>query len=537
MAKILMVEDDLELSGYVKSFLEFENHQVDLFHTGNAGRENLLRSQHDLVILDWEIPEVTGIEMLKEFREGGGVTPVLMLTGKDLVDDKAEGLDCGADDYLTKPFELKELIARVRALLRRRSVVEPKLPAIGDVRLDKEGQRALQSGRSVALTPREVQFLEFIAAHPSEHLSVHEYVQRVFNNEIGITAEVVRSTIMRLRKKLDRDGSFICPHLFSHSGGGVTSSFADENRLGGANPDQNRHDSIDDDSLFDDMDLLVGTTLDGKYELLELIGAGGGGLVYKAKHRQLGTLLAVKMLISQLATSADHVRRFKREAKTAITLSHQNILSVHDYGVSIDGQPYLVMELVTGESVADHLIKRNKLPVSEVVAIAKQACDGLSYAHQQGAIHRDVKPSNLMLVPSGESWHVKIVDFGLAKAIRADAGMERLTATGEVVGSPSYMSPEQCRGLPLDERTDVYSLGCSLFEMLTGDLPFPGGDPIAVLWKQVSDPAPHLVLHGVDRKLNDAIDRILQKCLAKEPDHRYRTVSELKQDLESLPGV
>ena len=525
MAKILIVEDDLELSNFVRSYLEFENHTVDLFHTGGIGRENLLKSRHDLVILDWEIPEVSGVEMLKEFRDKGGITPVLMLTGKDQVADKAEGLDCGADDYLTKPFDMKELGARIRALLRR-GAAEPKLPAIADVRLDKASQRALQGGRSVALTHRELQFLEYLVEHQDERLTTGEYVQRVFAGEPGITPEVVKSTVLRLRKKLDPTGAFICPHLFQRP---------DDD--GDANQDGESSGSR---INYDDLDLLTGTTLNGKYELLELLGGGGTGLVYKAKHNELGTLVAVKVLISHLAFGTENVRRFKREAKTVIGFTHQNILKVLDFGTSIEGTPYLVMELVHGESLADAITRRGPLPVAETIDILCQICNGLTYAHENGAIHRDIKPSNIMLVPAinqsatNQSWLVKVVDFGIAKTFKTDQSTEKLTTTGEVLGSPPYMSPEQCRGFALDQRTDIYSLGCTIYEMLVAKHAFGGEDPLGVMWKQVTMQPPHLVRDDLEAPLRERLDLIIMKCLAKEQDKRYQSVAELKSDLQAV---
>lgn len=531
MARILIVEDDRELANFVRSYLEFENHTVEVYHVGGAGRAKLLGEQFNLVILDWEIPEVSGVEMLKEFREQGGTTPVLMLTGKDQVEDKATGLDCGADDYLTKPFDMKELAARMRALLRRQSQGESKLPAIADVRLDKASQRALQGGRSVALTQRELQLLEFLIANPSlGPLTVTDYMQRVWPDEAEITVDVVRSTVLRLRKKLDPQATFICPHLYSKTGATTGSAASTSSATSPVS-------SVIDDDDVDDIDLMIGTVLDGKYEILEILGGGGTGLVYRAKHCQLGTMVAVKVLISPLALSSENVRRFRREAQTVIGFSHQNILTVHDFGASVDGQPYLVMELITGESLSDFIERRGKLSVAETLEILRQTCDGLQYAHEHGAIHRDIKPSNIMLIEDGsqaQTLHVKIVDFGLAKKVEQDERTEKLTMTGDVLGSPPYMSPEQCRGFTLDRRTDIYSLGCVMYEMLTGVRAFTGNEPIAIIWNQVTQEPPHLVLSDVDGRLRERLDLIVMKCLAKETDRRYATVNDLKNDLERV---
>lgn len=540
MAKILIVEDDRELAGIVRSSLELDKHTVEVFHTGSEGRAKLLGSDYDVIILDWELPEVTGIEMLKEFRDRGGTTPVLMLTGKDKVEDKEAGLDCGADDYLTKPFEMKELGARIRAALRRSSKgTGAKPPSIANIYLDSTLQRAVQTGRSVALTPKEYQFLEFLCLNQNKALTGEEYLENVWPGDKDITIQILVNTIKRLRKKLDPEAKIIVPHLSTKRMEAATRKVEDT-KLKDTVTDQSLEETSTIASTVvehdeDDFDLMLGTTIDEKYEILEFIGRGGMGLVYKARHRNLNTTIAVKALFPHLAFDQDVVKRFRQEAQIVSSLSHPNIMTVHDFGVSTEGQPYLVMEFIRGDSLSDLIDRTGKLSVEETIVILRQVCDGLAYAHENGAVHRDIKSRNIMMVPQSDNSLVpKIVDFGLAKPTQQDENFTKLTQTGDVFGSPLYMSPEQCRGWKVDHRTDIYAVGCLLFEMLTGRTPIVGRDSMDTIMKQISEPPPNLVLEGVDAHVREQLDRICLKCLAKDRDDRYNSARELKADIDEV---
>ncbi len=528
MAKVLIVEDNQDLANLVRSMLEFEDHIVHAFHTGSEGRDNILKQPYDLVILDWDLPGVTGIEILKEFRNHGGTTPVLMLTGRQSIEEKEEGLDEGADDYLTKPFDMKELSARVRAQLRRSAKAQSTTSLqIGDIVLDTSKQRATKGGRTVVLTPREYQLLEFCAKYPHLTLDFPELVKQVWPSDSEATDEVVNTTIRRLRKKLDPEGKIICPHLDSASGTTINSE--QQQKVSPPN------DAADvQSSKEEDVDPFLGTVFDEKYELVELLGGGGTGIVYRAKHCAIGNTVAVKLLYPHMSFQPEIVRRFSQEARATGMLSHKNVIAIHDFGQNDMGQPYLVMELLIGTSLADLIEKQGKLPLPLTADIFVQTCNGLAHAHEKGVLHRDVKPSNLMLVgqPDG-SFVVKLVDFGLAKPTEESAG-DSLTKTGEVFGSPPYMSPEQCRGQRVDHRADIYALGCVLYEMLTGKPPFMGSDAIQTILKHVNSEPPRLMLSDVPDRQNMLLDKIIQKCLAKDKEQRFQTVDELNNNFKAI---
>lgn len=275
-------------------------------------------------------------------------------------------------------------------------------------------------------------------------------------------------------------------------------------------------------------DQMVGTVLADRYEILEVIGGGGMGLVYKARHKLMNRIVAIKMLHKHMISSKDTLKRFQLEAQAASCLSLPNILTVYDFGLTGEGQPYMVMDYLEGTSLADVLENEHHVEPDRAVNIFIQACAGLAHAHQKGVLHRDIKPSNIMLVNFGDQADfVKIVDFGIAKLL--NQGVGELTKTGEVYGSPSYMSPEQCRGKETDARSDIYSMGCVMYRTLSGRPVFSGEDIIELLFKQVSEPpAPF----DADLNIPPDLEVVIFKALAKDPADRYQNMNEFKEALE-----
>lgn len=210
MAKILLVEDNDDLANTVRTFLLFEHHTIDHINDGQDAYQQLRAFQYDLVILDWNLPRMNGIDILRRFRELGGATPVILLTGHDTVEEKEQGLDTGADDYLTKPFQMKELGARVRALLRRPAAVNNSnnLQA-GNISIDTQKYRVTVKGESVTLVPREFQLLEFFMRHPNQVFSPEALLNRVWPSDSDATTEALRTALKRLRKKVDPDSNLI----------------------------------------------------------------------------------------------------------------------------------------------------------------------------------------------------------------------------------------------------------------------------------------------------------------------------------------
>lgn len=268
----------------------------------------------------------------------------------------------------------------------------------------------------------------------------------------------------------------------------------------------------------------IGQMVGGKYELLSVLGEGGMGTVYRVRQVFLNSEMALKLLSRARINDSVYIRRFQQEAKAAFSLDHPCLVKVHDYGLLDSGQPYLVMDLVEGETLSDYLKREKRIPLQNINAIFAQVCFALSYAHGQKVVHRDIKPGNIMLVrgqPLTKEGSVKIVDFGLAK-IAAAEDAQTLTRTGELIGSPIYMSPEQCSSETLDHRSDIYSLGCVLFEALTGRPPFIGENSLRTMLLHQGSPPPTLKEASSGLNFPPVVEAIVAKMLAKSPEDRYQ---------------
>jgi eukaryotic-like serine/threonine-protein kinase len=266
----------------------------------------------------------------------------------------------------------------------------------------------------------------------------------------------------------------------------------------------------------------IGTLLAGRYEIQSVLGVGGMGIVYKAYDRELDDLVAIKTPRSQASpVNPTMLDRFKQEIRLARRITHPNVLRTYDLGQS-NGSRFLSMEFVEGITLKHLLETAEILPTPVGLRIAKQICAGLAAAHEVGVIHRDVKPQNILIEPTGA---LKIMDFGTAR-LTGDRG-----GTVTVIGTPDYMSPEQALGLPLDCRSDIYSTGVVLFEVFTGSLPFEG-DPLEVIPKHIHEAAP--LPQSKNPWIEPGIAAILRKCLEKDPEARFQSMSELYDALENV---
>jgi CheY-like chemotaxis protein/tRNA A-37 threonylcarbamoyl transferase component Bud32 len=420
MARIILIDDDVEHLDIMSSWLTHEQHTVDVAPGGPEGWQLLQINSYDLVILDWDMPELTGIEVLRKFRQMDETTAVLMLTGRAEVDEKAEGLDSGASDYLTKPFHMKELSARVRAALRG---------------VEQKGPKPLGTG----------------------------------NKEL-----------------LENAGLF-------------------------------------------------GTSLAARYEFLCVLGEGAAGTVYKARHPGLDKLVAIKILHYH-GMKEEVYQRFEQEARIVSRLSHPGLATVHDYGQTERKRPFMVMDFVDGQILEAVLQERDHLPVQEALSTFSQICDAMAHAHEKGVVHRDLNPSNIMITPTAQSnCSIKVLDFGCGKLrdLNSEQG-SGLTQEGRSLGTPSYMSPEQVRGEPVDERSDIYSLACVLYEALTGYVLHQGDNVAQTMLLHLEEDVPLLAEMNPELTFPDELERCIAKALEKEKDKRYRTMLELKSELELI---
>jgi eukaryotic-like serine/threonine-protein kinase len=270
-------------------------------------------------------------------------------------------------------------------------------------------------------------------------------------------------------------------------------------------------------------DTLIGTLFDGRYQVVRKLGAGGMANVYLAEDQELGRHVAIKILNDRHANDEQFVERFRREAKNAAALSHPNIVSIYDRGEA-EGTYYIAMEYLDGRSLKELILSRGPAPLNVAIEYARQILSALRFAHRHGIVHRDIKPHNVLVDAEGR---VKVTDFGIARA-----GASQMTEAGSIVGTAQYLSPEQARGTAVDQRSDLYSLGIVLYELVTGTLPFNGDTPVEIAMKHLSQ-TPELP-SSLRPELPHELDLVVTRALAKDPDERYQSAEEMDADLERL---
>jgi serine/threonine-protein kinase len=272
-------------------------------------------------------------------------------------------------------------------------------------------------------------------------------------------------------------------------------------------------------------DTLINTLFDGRYRVVRKLGSGGMADVYLAEDEELGRRVAIKILNDRHANDEQFVERFRREAKNAAGLSHPNIVSIYDRGEA-EGTYYIAMEYLDGRSLKELVVARGPLPIADAIAFTRQVLTALRFAHKKGVVHRDIKPHNVMADADGR---LKVTDFGIARA-----GASQMTEAGSIIGTAQYLSPEQARGAAVDQRSDLYSIGVVLYEMLTGTVPFTGETPVEIAMRHLSDtPQPPSTKRP---EIPPDLDMIVLRALAKNPDDRFQTAEEMDAELERVAG-
>lgn len=484
-AHLLVVDDVEDNRAVLERRLVRQGHTVESASGGYAALARLATEKFDLVLLDVLMPDLDGLAVLERMKADPALRdiPVIMISALDDVASVVRCIERGAEDHLTKPFDPVLLRARISACLEKKRLRDIELEYLQEVR------RVIQAATAVEDGSYETGTLAAVARRGDEL----GRLARVFD----AMANQVRARENRLREQVDALRRAI----------------------------EEAKQSTRSTTSREMPNLPSGELFAGRYEILEEVGRGGMGMVYRALDRDLGEQVAVKTLRPELLRDPTLIERFKSEIRLARHISNKHVVRTHDFGER-DGICYLTMEYVEGITVRELLDTRGRLGVAPTLAIAVQLAHSLAAAHEQGVIHRDIKPQNLLLDRDGG---LKVMDFGVA---RLAAGPSTLTEVGMAIGTPDYMSPEQMLGEAVTDRSDLYSMGVVVFECLTGRLPFVAHSTVALIAKSLHEPPPDP--SGLNPEVPGALSALVLRLLAKDPNDRPSGAAEVGRLLGEL---
>ena len=485
-ALILVVDDIEDNRAVLQRRLERQGHAVECAASGADALAIVAAGAFDLVLLDVMMPGMDGYAVLEQLKASPATRdiPVIMISALDDIASVVRCIERGAEDYLPKPFDPVLLKARIGACLEKKRLRDRELAYLREV------ERVIGAARAVESGEYQAGALGDLAARADEI----GRLARVFD---GMAAGV-RAREARLQHQL----SDLKAEIRAASASGAADSGPGEPAL------------------------RTGDWFAGRYEILGTIGTGGMGVVYRARDQELGEEVAIKMLRPDILRGDETAKqRLKAETRLARRISHPNVVRTHDFGEH-DGACYVTMEYVEGMTVRRLIETRGRLSVPSALAVAGQLSTALDVAHRQGVVHRDIKPQNLLLDADGV---LKVMDFGVARLVEHTTV---LTQAGMVVGTPSYMSPEQLLAEDVDGRSDLYSAGVVLYECLTGRLPFEAKTPVSLIAKLLHDePA---APESLNPDIPPALSALILRLLAKSADARPKSAAELAGLLASL---
>jgi DNA-binding NarL/FixJ family response regulator len=529
--RVIIVEDHALLRMGLKILLEQRN--VEVVAEAENGLEAVAAAaatDPDVILMDLIMPVMDGVEAVRKIRETNRDVKIIMLTSNDNDEHIYASLGAGANGYCLKETKPDRLMTALHTVcqgdLWLDSSIAAKvlrgLPAKGpDSPTDTGGQEPGDSSQKLSREELEVLHLIVEGRNADEiGKKLRKSSSQIKSMEFTIIEKLAASDRTQSALKALQSGAE--PDMVTQATGCGLCGREFNEAFQCCPFDGTTLESIWKDELTD-------TTFADRYEIISRVGNGGMSVVYKAKHKLLGRLVAIKLLDPLLTSDLINARRFREEALASSLLSHPNLINVIDFGLSENGEPYLIMDYLSGKSLSELIRQCGTVPVERALNIFIQVCDGLAHAHKQGVIHRDLKPSNIMLLHGESAETVKIIDFGIAKML-SNPKRQHLTQDNEVLGSPTYMSPEQCTSSPLDERSDIYSLGCTIYEALTGDVPLLGKTSLDTMTMHIEkEPAPMSLRKPSVPK---GLDHIVMKALRKEPATRYQTMDEFKEELQ-----
>ena len=483
--RILVVDDLEENRDVLGRRLEREGYTVVHAENGRRALDLIAAEPFDLVLLDVMMPELDGFETLGHIKDNPTTRdiPVIMISAADDMANIVRCIKRGAEDFLPKPFDPVLLRARITASLEKKRFRDQEKEYLQQV------NRVIAAAAAVESGAYETGELSGIARRADEL----GRLARVFDGMAGqVKAREarLRDQVHHLRREIEaaRDsGEMQIPGL----------DFAN----------------------------LPAGQFGDRYEIRAVIGRGGMGVVYRAHDRELDEVVAIKTLRPELVSNEDLIERFKTEVRLARKISHRNVVRTHDFGEWM-GVYYLTMEYVEGITLHDLLEQRQTLEISSTLALTRQLADCMAVAHEEGVVHRDLKPQNLLLDAEGM---LKVMDFGVAKLAEGSTGT---TEVGMMIGTPSYMSPEQLLGESIDARTDLYAVGVVMYECLTGKLPFEARSPVSLIAKVLNEDAVEPVTLNAD--IPPALSTLVMELLAKHRDERIPSATALAERLSRI---
>jgi DNA-binding NarL/FixJ family response regulator len=466
----------------------------------------------DVILMDIDMPTINGIRASREIKEVLPLTHIIMFTASDDNKHIFEALEAGADGYCLKSVAGEHLHDAIKAVTSGATWLDPgiaqrllKVQNNSSIAEFKRPSSHLKSFKDYALSEEQMTILKML----SMGCNLETIANRT-NSSLANVGNLVKGTLSVLlesaKQELNDKGA---THVSNNKAVGL------EN-YGIRNYQEGR------------------TRLGEHYEIDGVLGRGGMGVVYKGRHVLMNRPVAIKMLNPQHAADANVVARFQSEAQTLSQLSHPNLVSVFDFGVTATKEPYMIMDFQSGQSLESYLATSGILKTEIGIGIFKQVLSGLAVVHKAGIVHRDIKPGNI-IISEDRIPQVKIVDFGIAKNPRTAKERSKITSSGEVVGTPSYMSPEQCTGKELDARSDIYALGCVMYECFTGKPTFAGDSFYEMVRLHLNETPSLLPFFQPGVNHPKELVEIIFKALKKNPDDRFQSAEEMLDALDRVP--
>ncbi|HEY9715951.1 MAG TPA: protein kinase [Trichormus sp.] len=494
--RVLLVEDQkIFRLGLRISLEKLQGYQiVGEAEDGETAVKEAQRLHPDVILMDVGLPRIDGVEATWKIKQSLPRTRVVMFSSRTSKSDVTSSLGAGADGYCSKDASSEQIADAITAVLRGEVWLDPCLVASV-----VDEQRKDEPHGGFDLSPTEQQILGLI----KEGSTNQQIASRMGTSVENVAREmhkIINRFVLKAVEPLDVKGEPPAPDK----------GFSTEWYLAMA-------ESPDANSIFAEKYLIEGP-----------LGAGGIGAVFKAKHLLMERPVALKVLLPEFAEDPQAVRNFQREAKAIANLQHRNIVHIYDFGISKEREPYLVMEYIDGKDLADVLAQEPHMPVRRVISLCLQICAGLAEAHAHNVLHCDLKPSNVLISGAPPDELVKVVDFGLAQITpRAPSGQHTVTDKFFVEGTPLYMAPEQTAGRKLDARTDVYSLGCMMYEALAGVNPFRGVNAMETFRLHLELVPEPISTVCPEKNFPGLLSSLINRMLAKEPAQRPGSMDTL----------